>query len=217
MRIITTILLLLLSTKVYAEEFTGLFGINFAENYKGLGVFDINIIQETNSLEKLNAIKKYYTTPDRYRQKIEVKPININKNFDKYYIVTSPLSGVVLRIYAEGKYINKENECNYRMEFYERLFLEKYNSSYSIEISKLQKSMRVEFFKKEKSNDSISSFNTYATIIFNCEIGYLSGYIEDSKILKKFESEEIEKILNMINLRINELIIKNDDTDSTGL
>lgn len=214
---ILLIILLFLTTKVYAEELTGLFGIKFAENYQGLGVFDINIIQETDSVEKLNALKKYYKTPNRYRQKIEVKPININKNFDKYYIVTSPLSGVVLRIYAEGKYINEENECNYRMEFYERFFIEKYNSSYSIEINKLQTSMRFDFFKKEISNDSISSFNNYAAIIFNCEIGYLSGYIEDSDILQKFESEEIEKILNMINLRINELTIKNDDTDSTGL
>ena len=116
---------------------------------------------------------------------------------------------------ANGKPIDEINACNNRINFYDLFFNEKYSSSYKIESRKLEWGIIINFYKAESSNDNlIETYKDYAVINYHCQ-GYIIGKIMDSDIIKKYEINETNQILNIINSRINELII--DDSDSTGL
>ena len=216
---ILLIILLFLTTKVSAEEFTGLFGIKFNESYEGVSVFEEKIVQEINSIEKLENLKKYYYP---FGPKTKVVPTKKNNNFENYYVKVTPITGRVYSIVGQGDPLTIEKECNDRKEFYNLTFKEKYSSAHDIRIIKGKDYIILNFFKfDDDSIKIIKSYIEFARILYSCKFGEiyatfleLEPTIEQQVLNKSFEAGEV---LEIIQKRIDELTLENSDADSSGL
>ncbi|MDC0343265.1 hypothetical protein OAN10_03340 [Alphaproteobacteria bacterium] len=218
MRILLTILLVL-TTKVYAEDFTGLFGIKFNENYAGVSIFEEKIVQEINSIEKLENLKKYYYP---FGPKTKVVPIKKNNNFENYYVKVTPITGRVYSIGGQGDPLTTEKECNDRIEFYNLTFKEKYSSAYDIQITKGKDYIILNFFKfDDDSIKIIKSYVEFARISYSCKLGEISAtFLELEPTIEQLvlnKSFEVGEVLEIIQKRIDELTLENSDADSSGL
>ncbi|MDC0037513.1 hypothetical protein OAJ30_02410 [Alphaproteobacteria bacterium] len=207
---ILLIILLFLTTKVYAEKFNGLFGIEFFQNYQEMGIFDTSTIQKMDIQELKNLEEKTWNT-GTIKIKTKIEPLNKNEDFDEYYIYSTPLSGLVIQIIAKGKFALNKDDCEDRKEFYKIFFKKKYSSSYDVAAIRNNEIIRL-----KKLNKIDNTWEDHVEIQFNCTKNTIWAGVSPKKY-NHFLSDEGEKIRTLVRNRITELTIENNNSDNTGL
>ena len=198
MRIFLIIFILLFNKNSFSNEsLNGLFGLNVGEYFEtDLKLISIDSINEIKTEEELfeldqNLEDGFFTF---------VSPPIANKDFYRYFITISPISGSVGDIYAYSNSINY-NSCIERQDYYIKFFVEKYskkyNGKYNVDSSKWGQQIEIRFYEEGNKNNW-SKLNLFCEsdvtrIVFKSHLSVVKTEIEAVRQELRKKLEEIKR------------------------